>query len=853
MAELIPVDHDPFAQAAPQGAPTLVPVDHDPFAQPSAAQVSGVPTPPGATRLTVTPQPAPGGFTRPDAINPAVEGMQFFKGFNNTVGNVALGLPPVEAPNAHDVFNRQFVDTVPPPKTIIGKGLERGGDFAASSLPVLGATNLLANTGVRAVETAAPTIANALRGVANNVLNTFAKKPVASTAVDVGTNALAGVGAEAGHESGIPGAETAGAMAAAGAPAIRNFSPTYWASKGAAKVGSGVFDRAGPYVVDKIPGMPKSAVDWAAGKRAAAAEKTVGNEIAPVLKDMGAQAEMRRAADLQEQIPGFNPTLAKASADPVLLQQQAKLEGSASGPTLREWQALHGDNAKAIRDFADTQVPPVGAHPEDAVAKAANNRVNAATGKVEQQVADTTGQIRQTSESLPTVDRAESGTQLRQIRGAEQNAVKRLKDAISAPDTMIRVGDQEMSVKAALDRRAAINQQTRDYQDATARSVEDVRAMRALADERQALDKAIEGVNLPGMTEYRNYYKNEYAPRFLEGASRDVGRYNQFGYDKNKVAAENVPDQFFGPNNVSAAKQFNKLYGDTPEVRQIMTDHALDKLRQEAIDPATGLLREGGVDRWLNRYGRVLNEMPWIRDAIQAKDPAALYGRLGDLKARQAAIGDTTLAKQLGNEPGQMIDKALSDWRVAKTLKSTVTGDPEAEKALTRAVWDRALGSGEKGGALYDAKAIGDFLDKNARSVGVLLTPEHVKSLRTIIDASRIEGRLPAPKGTVPESNAFDNVKQLTGTSVETGLTTMTTLARGRSSPVYEVTRLIGNAYRNFSEKELQAAWKEALTNPLVAKNLEAGISAGKATKMQEEKLRSYLLMLPGDKATDSK
>lgn len=855
--ELVPVEHDPFAQAAPQAAagPTLVPVDHDPFA--------GAQPPPGSF------VPAGGG------INPVNEGMQVFKGFNHGIGNIlgapldardavydkmadVLGLGPSTLPNAHQAFNQQFVNTVPPAQTIVGRGLEKGGDFAASAVPVLGMTNLLAQSGSRAIVGAAPSIANAVRSTANNILDTFAAKPVASTAADIGLNTLAGEGAQLGHESGVPGGETLGAMAAAGAPALRHGSSMFWGAKLAAKGVGAIADRVGPYVTDMLPerftsdGMRAAA----AAKRAAAAEKSVGSEIAPVLKDAGAQAEMARSAELQDQIPGFNPTLAKASADPVLLSQQAKQEANASGSSLREWQALHGDNAKAIRDFADAQVPPVPGtpHPEDVVAKTAGARVSSANQRIDQQMADTQGKIAQTSESLPTVDRAEAGTQLRQIRSAEQDAadneVNRLRGNIAAPDQTIKVGDTEMTVKAALDRRAAINQETRDYQSATSRNVQDVQRMRALDAERQTLDGAIEAVNMPGMSEYRNYYKNDYAPRFLEGASRDVGRYSQTGYDKNLVAAENVPSKFFGPNNVSAAKQFNKVYGDTPEVRQIMTDHALDTLRQEAVDPATGLLREGGVDRWTNRYGRVLNEMPWIKDAVSAKDPAALYGRLGDLKARQAAVADTTLSKQLGNEPGKTIDNAIGDWRVARTLKNTVdSGGPEAQQALTRAVWERALGAGEKGAALYDAKAIGDFLDTNKRSVDILLSPDHVKSLRTIIDATKIEGRLPAPKGATPDSNAFDQVKELTGTSVETGLTTMTTLARGRSSPVYEVTRLIGNAYRNFSEKELQAAWKEALTNPQVAKNLESAISQGKATKMQEERLRSYLLMLPGDKA----
>ena len=38
-----------------------------------------------------------------------------------------------------------------------------------------------------------------------------------------------------------------------------------------------------------------------------------------------------------------------------------------------------------------------------------------------------------------------------------------------------------------------------------------------------------------------------------------------------------------------------------------------------------------------------------------------------------------------------MIDAGLNDWQTMRSLNRSVQGNPQAEAALTRAVWDRAV------------------------------------------------------------------------------------------------------------------------------------------------------------------
>jgi hypothetical protein len=55
----------------------------------------------------------------------------------------------------------------------------------------------------------------------------------------------------------------------------------------------------------------------------------------------------------------------------------------------------------------------------------------------------------------------------------------------------------------------------------------------------------------------------ENVPKYVPlAAGRDINRYDRFGYDKNKVPDEKVLEQFGGPNNIGAARQFTATHGN---------------------------------------------------------------------------------------------------------------------------------------------------------------------------------------------------------------------------------------------------------------------------------------------------
>jgi hypothetical protein len=491
--------------------------------------------------------------------------------------------------------------------------------------------------------------------------------------------------------------------------------------------------------------------------------------------------------------------------------------------------------------------------PQDVVAGANANRVGRVNDQIEQQAAGVRQKIGEVSNSLPETDLSAVGTYLRDTRkslkgeaDAQMAELRRNVDpsgtgVVTLPPASPEAEPVTMSVNQALNRRAQINQDLADHYSASNRDQAAVRDIRRLQAEKETLDSAIEEASsngAEGLKAYNDYYRNEYAPRFLQGASRDVGRFNRNGYEGNRVASEDVPGKFFAPNNISEARQFNKLYGNDAGAKQQMTDHALDDLRRTVVDPNTGQIKEGAVNKWLAKNERILNEMPWVRDAVQAKNPDDLYARLGQLEQRQRAVADTKVAKLLnqGKNPEQHIDAALNDWQVMKGLRNSVRGDPSAEMALRRAVIDRAPDP-------MNVEKFDAWLKSNDRSLRQVLEPTHLKALQDVLSAAKINSRLPRPTGTVdlPGSLADKSAKRF-GITVPSLLQRMLSVKQGRMSAEYGVADVATRVFRQFSNREIENAWKEALYNPKVAKDLQLIVKGGGATPIQLARMRNYLL-----------
>ena len=373
--------------------------------------------------------------------------------------------------------------------------------------------------------------------------------------------------------------------------------------------------------------------------------------------------------------------------------------------------------------------------------------------------------------------------------------------------------------------------------------------MAQLSAERAVVDKSIEGVNQPGMKEYRDYYRDEHVPKYQEGPGRDVIRYDRFGIDKNKVLDEKVLSQFGGPNNISAAKQFTATHGGNPEAVQLMADHQLGRLKASSLD-ANGEVKAGAVNNFLKNNRELLDALPpAVREAVAAKNPTALYERLGQLEQRQRRVADSTAAGLVGQNGEKTIAAALADHTKMRALKASARGDPQVEAALRRAVWEHVLAKGGGEGPL-NAAALQKMLQPeaaggNRRALAEIFDAQHLNRIDNATKATAIENRLDRPTGTYEKPKTiFSKFEEATGTSVPTLGATTSALARGRSSPIYEVPRLIANAWRGISQKQIEATWKEALSNPKVMEQLQMVGKGGIANPRQLGRMTNYTATL---------
>lgn len=728
---------------------------------------------------------------------------------------------------------------------------------------------------------AAPTIANAIRAAISRAGASAAAAPVSTAATEGLAAAESGAAGEAARKAAersdaSPGiqnlAETAGQalgptalMASPGALAAR-FTPDI------IKRAVPAISRAASTAAEAIPEQVRPS--WLEGlaqsgmlKQQADAKAAVADKLSAALSTPEAQAGMSDAERLQSNIPGFNPGVARTTGDAELKNTQQSLDTAATGEDLRARQDAYDKSQGAIRQKLESIIPqaqkpapssdfvgpmPATTTPQDTVAKSVASRIGEDTSKIANQTAATKGQIQSVSDSLPQTDRIAQGTALRESRDAAQRAMNaktdELRGQIAEPDKVVVPPTEDtpaQTVNDLLNRRAAINQEMRDYTNATARTVDDVKQMRALQSERDQIDATIEqnADSLGGLRAYTQQYKTENVPQFRQGASAEVGQRDSLGYGGNRVDPEKVAGKFFNPNEESAAAQFDKAMGQDPGARQQLVDHALDDIRQKGTDPTTGLIKEGFIDKWLQRNSRVLNAMPQtgpeIRAAVTSKDPDALYDRLGQLAQRQRAVDDTKAAKALGQTPEKMITGALNDWQVMRGLKRSVGSDVNAQNALRRAVFEEVQRSAPD--VMTDPEGFLGWMKGHDRALSQILTPEHKAALTDIAQAAKMQNAVPRPTGTVavPKS-ILGTIQDSLGITVGSAASTARGVAQGRTSLPIEAAAQGVKFFNRQAAKASNAAWNEALSNPEAAKIVQNAVKGG--TKVQSTKLRAYLV-----------
>jgi hypothetical protein len=142
-----------------------------------------------------------------------------------------------------------------------------------------------------------------------------------------------------------------------------------------------------------------------------------------------------------------------------------------------------------------------------------------------------------------------------------------------------------------------------------------------------------------------------------------------------------------------------------------------------------------------------------------------------------------------------------------------------------------------------NAGAFREWLAGHDRVLRQVLTPEHLADLQKIARASEILNRAPAPKGTVqlPKSMA-GKFADVTGNSLPGIVASATNVERGRSNPLYEFFKSGVALWGRQHQRAVDAAWREGLSNPEMARTVSSALGLKQPTPMQIGKMHAYLL-----------
>lgn len=718
---------------------------------------------------------------------------------------------------------------------------------------------------------------------ANSVLDWTAKHPGKAVAGDMSSNFQAGAGEQIGRqyaadEGGDEAAQNkAGQVGQFGPQTVlglwRSFAPSVLFGRGAKKVYNSALgnvsndaegaaareadrlaysNREGKYADPNVPApqvsQRQTLLDEGASKRARNTTNMVAKDLGRTLAIPENAANLAETERLRAEIPGFNPGVAAAADDASLKLLHNRFGSEASGERLRELQGRHDATTQSLRDKFEELVPqkPWGiVPPQDVVHGVEARRVQAAeaardadVAALEKKIRAAENRSRKRTQALPGADNYDTGERFRTAHELAERAADReqtrLRNNIVGLHEPIQVGDKTMTLNEAIDARTGALQKQRLY-GAARGTIEGADRLEELGAQIKELNRAINAVDKPGMDAFRAHWRDHYILRYGQGAGEAVLSYREKGYDHNRIPNEKVLEQFGGPNNISAAKQFTLTHGDNPDMIQMMVEHQLGRYKDTMIKPETGLPRKQALAKFLAQNERLFNALPpevWqgVVKALPQTGPKNLEKLAGAVK--QTAKRD--IESNLGAIPEDTVTAAMTDWQRMRALRQAVGPD---SAALPAAVMKHAPD-------LSDGKAFREWMEhpSRERALREALSPQHYQDIQKLARAAEIHGRVARPTGKVEEpSTAFDAVKNATGTSVPTGLTTITTLARGRSSPLYEISRLAGNAMNSFSKAQAEKVWQAALFDPSIARTINEVLATKKVSEAQYSKMYAYL------------
>lgn len=350
------------------------------------------------------------------------------------------------------------------------------------------------------------------------------------------------------------------------------------------------------------------------------------------------------------------------------------------------------------------------------------------------------------------------------------------------------------------------------------------------------------------LNQYLDYYRTQYAPNFRQDVGGEITAPNRPSGSP-AIKDEDIPPRVLGANNVTESAQNARVNPAGTPGYNATVSAALDEIRGQNGAIENGMIRPEAVTGWLNSKRAMLEANPALRDAIRRRDPTAITEQIRSLNAQRVAEQDRSLAKLLGGDTKSAIDKAVANPEAMVELSQRVGTDRESRAALKRSVWDRLLA---KGDAELD-KFISGPDGKRIMNLVYQGDPQHLRDVRTILDARELLGRSKPAMGTAekvqtPDTFARDKLGQSVPSLINAANSALVT---ERASKVWTAATILTRFGNSFTQRQADEALKAALFDPQMAERVASVVKDMRFTPMQQKWISSYLLMSPNTASKD--
>ncbi len=577
----------------------------------------------------------------------------------------------------------------------------------------------------------------------------------------------------------------------------------------------------------------------------------------------GAAAGTPNAADnlteglrLQGQIPGFNPSVAEMSGSPGLIDMQKKF-ALLSPKNLNAEVARTEANTNAIQSFYRSKVPAADAP------GAVRSSVNQKIADYEKLLEDKAQGV---ASKLPFANQVGIGDVLATAAQSEKTAAKpaiaaaykkafdlagdsevsgsgivsKIEDILGEPLAQIKpsnapqaalaikriFGDktteatgrsippdlmalQEVGGKKGLslndlhDIRMALNQDV-----ASASRASDPAASTRLYNLGKVLpevDAAIAKLPSGAQDAYQAAtakYRNEYVPRFKEGANARV--FKDTSVNEPKILPDKFVSEYFKPDSQGGgtrASQFGRLFGENQDAKDLAKTGILDIYRQKVVNPTTGAIDQSAHNTFMRDYGRTLQA--YKSSGIDAASEIHGIGQEA-AKVSQSISDIKSLAQTMKFDT---VDELVSDaLKNPKTMGNTLGRlDNDKKAVFNTLLLDKSFETGT-------AKGMREFLDANQKTLRMTVPKEQLDAVNDIAKALEITERAPI-RGNLASGGA-DMLKNATGTSTATVFSQIRAVTGGRSSAEWAAINLAMPALNKMSQTSFANVMENALHSP---------------------------------------